>query len=297
MFKYFPQYHNSPEKISSFAPKMQNWPNFVLPGLVIFLAILLLLLFVYWQRHSNVQRNVTIVTDNALPDPPLLPPTWNTSYDIATAQDAARMINAIYTDSLPTVSNAIHWQSIVCNQSMYGYWGEYQGTIYVIFRGTDVQNLDEIRADLKISQTPFADKLCHFGFVEQFNCLKPSLPPPQFFTGKQVFITGHSLGAALGYLLALELAAVTTEIVLYTFGSPRVCNECDHVPTAFTFFNVQNEVDPIVTLPPAVVNLRKDKPPALYCATGTRVTFQENKGNSSMNHALSTYFQGLPILK
>lgn len=125
-------------------------------------------------------------------------------------------------------------------------------------------------------------------------CLKPSLPARQVFTGKQVFITGHSLGAALGYLLALDILPVTNKIVLYTFGCPRVCNDCGPSPAPFTFFNVQNEVDPIVTLPPAVIERRENEPPYLYCATGARVTFQASEGNSALNHALLTYFQRLP---
>jgi predicted lipase len=73
-------------------------------------------------------------------------------------------------------------------------------------------------------------------------------------TAKSVTVTGHSLGAALGTLLALDIARNTPQKspAIYTFASPRVGEELfasdfnDKVPTKY---RVYNNTDVVPDLP------------------------------------------------
>lgn len=108
----------------------------------------------------------------------------------------------------------------------------------VSFRGTEPKVLNDILTDAKFQQTPFAADagtagwgLVHGGFA---NALSPVFSDilqwlvDRKIEGKALYITGHSLGAALGTLFAARLlgepAAATWRFQLYTFGSPLVGN-------------------------------------------------------------------------
>lgn len=77
----------------------------------------------------------------------------------------------------------------------------------------------------------------------------------------QIFVTGHSLGAALAVLCAAELGASKQSLGfpiegVYTYGEPRVGNQAFH-----DFYNTGTKVswrithwkDPVPTLPPAAL--------------------------------------------
>ena len=75
---------------------------------------------------------------------------------------------------------------------------------------------------------------------------------------KEILITGHSLGAALGQLCAIEVSeymqeqAYNGQIYLYTFGSPRWGNKVmvKHFASLVAFhYRVVNEKDVVPTLP------------------------------------------------
>lgn len=98
------------------------------------------------------------------------------------------------------------------------------------FRGTE-KNLEDwtTDAEFKLVPSPVGPGMTHEGFTNQLNRvydelaakLKEVFPPD---SGMLLYITGHSLGAALGTLMAARLAADKTCGVhaVHTFGSPRV---------------------------------------------------------------------------
>lgn len=67
----------------------------------------------------------------------------------------------------------------------------------------------------------------------------------------QIYVTGHSLGAAVATLAAADLFALTPDITLYTFGSPRVGDQAfatyfdKIVPDAFRIVH-KNDIVPHV---------------------------------------------------
>lgn len=95
----------------------------------------------------------------------------------------------------------------------------------VVFRGTETDKLKDILIDLDVSQTPFLYGMVHAGFLRAldsvWNEMRRELSDPQIQYQK-VYVTGHSLGAALATLAAASTHAGVEELV--TFGSPRVAN-------------------------------------------------------------------------
>ncbi len=121
--------------------------------------------------------------------------------------------------------------------------------LVVVFRGTD--DIDDWNINFHAYQSSFGSSgKVHSGFKkaylsirqELFECLRDhSLP---------VFITGHSLGAALATLATSELHGHDNFDSCYTFGSPRTGNpefinsiKCDRI------FRIVNNCDVVTTIP------------------------------------------------
>ena len=92
---------------------------------------------------------------------------------------------------------------------------------FIVFRGTQSGNLLDFVTDAKVvlRRWPGGPGMVHLGFLQAFDSVATGvLAWRAACTAKRVWITGHSLGAALGTLLAARLPADH----LVTFGSPRV---------------------------------------------------------------------------
>jgi hypothetical protein len=141
----------------------------------------------------------------------------------------------------------------------------------VVFRGTELRSVSAIReisTDLNAAPTPFnGDGQVHRGFFQAFkdvfdgdDGLAPFLTELIEAAPKRpLWITGHSLGGALATLL---FSVTPTATGLYVFGSPRVGDgafaaSCAGRPV----WRVENGLDPIVHLPPAVKTLKVEYVP------------------------------------
>jgi hypothetical protein len=93
-------------------------------------------------------------------------------------------------------------------------------TAVVAFRGTDVQDLSDLRYDVDCELVAWsAGGRVHEGFAQALAQVQTSLAAALRSIGNcRRLYTGHSLGAALATLLA----SVEPPDALYTFGSPRV---------------------------------------------------------------------------
>lgn len=125
---------------------------------------------------------------------------------------------------------------------LVGYVGYYKtlNAIVLAFRGTDssnwgnwINNLKTWRQDklYPIPEAPHA--LVHAGFYTLWasSSLKPNMTLAvadllQKHPGASLMVTGHSMGAALGNLAALDMKFKFnfTDVRVWTFGSPRVGN-------------------------------------------------------------------------
>ncbi len=107
--------------------------------------------------------------------------------------------------------------------------GKKQALIFV-FRGTQ-ESLDII-TDLKAGKTPFkvgkdteSSLQVHKGFYEAYEAVRPEIHAwLKRKKPSKVIFTGHSLGAALATLAALDtsLGFPVGSVSCFTFGSPRV---------------------------------------------------------------------------
>ena len=95
--------------------------------------------------------------------------------------------------------------------------------IFIVFRGTEPNQMKDILADAKAWRKPAREKgLVHFGFAQAIDKVYDNIVHwinEQKLDGERnITCTGHSLGAALATIMASRLDANE----LYTFGSPRV---------------------------------------------------------------------------
>lgn len=104
--------------------------------------------------------------------------------------------------------------------------GSNENIIVIAFRGTTFTDVDDVIADLKIWPKTHGVGWVHAGFRRHARKIMPLIF--QYIDqhpNKRIFITGHSMGAAIGLYIAQELQwAGHTDIVIYSYGSPRLGN-------------------------------------------------------------------------
>tara|TARA_B100000212_G_scaffold31527_1_gene20609 strand:- start:441 stop:863 length:423 start_codon:yes stop_codon:yes gene_type:complete len=124
---------------------------------------------------------------------------------------------------------------------------------------------------------------------------------------KQIYITGHSLGAALATLVAGRLN--NPDVVLYTFGSPRVGNGKWNKCQKFKHYRFRNNNDLVTRIPPAWLGFKhngkfmyfnsngdyKDQPGFFYMLThwfgGTIKGILTFSFDSFSDHNINTYYK------
>ena len=123
------------------------------------------------------------------------------------------------------------------------------GTITVLsFRGTEVTEKSDVLADLKSGKNIEAcGGKVHVGFKGEINKLWPSISKALEDNRCNVYVTGHSLGAAMATIAASRMQ--DRVIALVTFGSPRVGNR-EFVNSLFVeHYRVQNNCDDVTKVP------------------------------------------------
>lgn len=149
---------------------------------------------------------------------------------------------------------------------LQGYIGTMDSTesIYIVLRGSSsVMNwLDDFEI-LRVSYDTYPECNCtvHYGFYESalgvtFNTLSSIQSLRTAYPGYSIVVTGHSYGAAVGLLLALELKkSGFVNIKVYNYGQPRVGDDAfaRFVNTVFAkedYVRVTHDRDVVPHLPP-----------------------------------------------
>ena len=136
------------------------------------------------------------------------------------------------------------------NQGAQGYLlnnGEYN---VLSFRGTEGTRSDII-ADIELETTKEYSATreylgeVHRGFKKQLDAIWPDIIKTIEQNPGRLIITGHSLGAGIGTIAASRLQPET----LVTFGSPRVGNRSFVNNLTVTHHRVQNNNDPVTSVP------------------------------------------------
>lgn len=99
--------------------------------------------------------------------------------------------------------------------------------VIIVCRGTEVKQFSDIKADVSISRVKTSHGKLHIGFLHYVNHIWLNVLAHAAAAkneGKNVWVTGHSLGAAMATIISYRLCE-NEKIVpagLFTYGSPRV---------------------------------------------------------------------------
>lgn len=177
-------------------------------------------------------------------------------------------------------------------------------TLVLAFRSTATPA--EVGRDLDLAQKgypdPLGDAKVHQGFLKTWEdhrdlvmqCVADEDP-------EQIYVTGHSLGAAVATLASFELAQLHT-VECYQFGCPRVGNpEFDTLIRAqprLTLWRVVNATDIIAMLPPEVTPNITDEAVSnwIYKHAGQSYEFSRNYHSWKYNHVLENYLREMERL-
>ena len=119
---------------------------------------------------------------------------------------------------------------------------------YVLsFRGTEVKEKSDVLADLSAGKNlEAAGGKVHYGFKRELDKLWPSVERA-LAKVENVYVTGHSLGAAMATIAASRIQDKV--LALVTFGSPRVGTNAFVNNLKITHYRVQNNCDDVTKVP------------------------------------------------
>lgn len=181
-----------------------------------------------------------------------------------------------------------------------GFVAACKNDVFVVFRGT--VTVREFARDFNISMSPYPYAKCgkvHDGFLQMYDSYRLSLLEclQGIGTDKRLYITGHSLGAALATLSVPDICSATsfTAPVVYTFASPRVGDnqfaaEYNSLCKGRSF-RVSNSSDIVVSLPFPVPFLNFIG--GYFTHVDEPVEFTHQEEDAEKNHAVETYLDSL----
>jgi triacylglycerol lipase len=175
----------------------------------------------------------------------------------------------------------------------FGFIAESAAAVVIAFRGTQTTTEWITNADFGYTSYPFAPGAgySHAGFLGIYASMRGQIIAVlrKLPGSKQLYLTGHSLGAALSTLHALDAAVNTPfhSLTLYNFASPRVGDgrfAVRYDQTIGTSIRFVNAEDIVPRLPTTTTGYRHVKAPW---------TFSTQTGSRDGNHALTTYLAGV----
>ena len=179
----------------------------------------------------------------------------------------------------------------------YGFLLESDEDSILVFRGTQrtaewIGNIYAVQQDYINPNTGESLGRMHTGFRRIANSIVNPLAVnavKQINPNKPCYVSGHSLGAALATVLALDIALAVPELQpqlqVYVYASPRVGNP-DFVRSYGKIlpntFRISNLADPIPTMPPTKMR-------AEFVHVGEEWAFISQQGDILPNHIVDTY--------
>ena len=178
------------------------------------------------------------------------------------AEIAARLSAIAYMNPKPAATAAkklgFAWVELISKDGAEVLIAKDRNDLWFAFRGTEPSKLNDVMADLKVfKNTAMAGGRVHGGFQKEVNDLwmdivKELEHNDQLKVRKDVYMTGHSLGAAMATIAATRYKPDE----LFTFGSPRVGGprfvknvKCPH-------YRFMNNNDIVCRIPPAWLGFR-----------------------------------------
>jgi hypothetical protein len=114
---------------------------------------------------------------------------------------------------------------------------------------------------------------------------------------KNIYVCGHSLGAAVSTIAGFDLANMGYNVVVYNFASPRVGNQefCEQIHSQTKgLFRLVNTCDIVPNGPASVSgNYNGNHNPFIFNHCGTARYFTNNWQSILTNHLMGIYVEGL----
>jgi len=151
-----------------------------------------------------------------------------------------------------------------------------------------------LRSPKSLTDTP--DPRVHEGFVKIYKEFRQDLLDLLSKTShKNIIVTGHSLGAAMTAITAVDLKNQGYSPIAYKFASPRVGDKAfADLVGKIPLFHIYNTSDIIPTLPFAVSpNLSHTDKPYFYQHCGVSYPFTNNWLSAINNHIMSVHIHYL----
>jgi hypothetical protein len=184
----------------------------------------------------------------------------------------------------------------------FGFILESPQEIIIAFRGTSSTTnwLSDINAVQKKFKYLKEDCLTHRGFTDIYSSARDGITAAlgKLSPDKTLYITGHSLGAALATLCAADIASNTAYSAprLYTYGSPRVGDPAfanafgKYVRSSLRFANL---FDVVTYAPPTVFKLPRYEKKYYYTHVQSLSPLSFQNGSVGLNHVIRSYFAAL----
>lgn len=144
----------------------------------------------------------------------------------------------------------------------HGVIGERHDAVLLAFCGTDPPVFETVLTDLRLWRTR---QNVHSGFAEAAEApevkakVKEAIEASRS-SGRPLLIAGHSLGASIASLAALQaLDEKHAPLAVYTYGMPRTGGAkfaARYQPLAETTYRLVNGVDVVPTVPPSIILYR-----------------------------------------
>lgn len=137
------------------------------------------------------------------------------------------------------------------------FLAECEDYAVLAFRGTEVKKIKDVKTDIAASKMSLLQGYVHKGFLNAYKSVADDIKKSLLgIRGKPLYITGHSLGAALATVATQNLEhdhlyPRFREIIAacYTFGSPRVGNSHYEQEFKSPIYRVVNTTDVVTTIP------------------------------------------------
>ena len=199
------------------------------------------------------------------------------NYDEKIALECAEMSYNIYLDNCNTTNTFCQKSKIPLMKIV-----NKKNTSYIIYRGT--HDFNNLKTNMNFISKPFHNTFVHEGFLKRFLQTKDFLYSK--IKHKNVICCGHSLGAAVTSLAALDLSLNGYNVSLYTFGSPQVgdanfknmCN--DNIKNIWRFVNSNDVVVRIIPNP-------------YFFHIGNIILIKPDTNSTLKSHKMEHYLHGI----
>ena len=170
-----------------------------------------------------------------------------------------------------------------------GYILSKDNVVLICFKGTFSPGDMLIDANIKQVSCKFAAGKLHKGFLDNYQKLLQSdvLDALASLNDAKVYVTGHSLGAAIGCICAIDLLSRGYDVYAAFFALPKVGDE-DFASSidknkGSRIIVMRNTADVIPLAPPGLKEKWFDLGNARY------IDFRDDRGKWMLNHSLSVY--------